>query len=98
MLRLRRLDVAQIFNLLYRRFAIGRAQKLTTFFRARGVAECNSAIQQVTNLALRFSGKMRNALLKKARLSRSLPALDTMSCTSNSNLFHSTLFHVCTSA
>jgi hypothetical protein len=41
--------VPQIFNLLYRRFAIGNAVKLQAHAFA-GPADCKSALQQIENL------------------------------------------------
>src|SRR5438552_18759639 len=43
-------DVAQIFNLLYRRFAIGCTTENHQPRALGQLAECNSAIQQIKNL------------------------------------------------
>src|SRR6266511_2729433 len=42
--------VAQICNLPYRRFVIGRASEIPRIGSCRRAAECNSAIRQITNL------------------------------------------------
>ena len=48
--------VAQICNLLYRRFAIGRASGYSKAAVVTGrSAECNSAIQQIGNLRYSFA-------------------------------------------
>jgi hypothetical protein len=44
--------VAQIFNLLYRRIAFGRAWKIPTASKLRRSADCKSAIRQ--NAILRY--------------------------------------------
>jgi hypothetical protein len=47
----RAFPVAQICNLLCRRFVIGRAAEVACALERAGAnAECNSAIQQITNL------------------------------------------------
>ena len=42
--------VAQICNLLYRRIAFGRLAYLSKVEKCQSLADCKSAIQQITNL------------------------------------------------
>jgi hypothetical protein len=59
-----RSDVAQISNLLYRGLVVRVLFRKHQYHRARhSHAECNSAIQQVTNLRYEPSGTPGNRLM-----------------------------------